>query len=126
MNLDAICSVKYYCWKFQLEYTKSTVSYTHVFFLFVFCEEVFEMYFFFQSSGELNEGRSQRKREQIENMISSILPLIKPKDRIVEFCAGGGHLGIVLAYLFPDCQVRKGFFFYFSELSKYYVIKTSF
>ena len=126
MNLDAICSVKYYRLKFQLEYTKSTVSYTHVFFLFAFCEEVFEMYFFFQSSGELNEGRSQRKREQIENMISSILPLIKPKDRIVEFCAGGGHLGIVLAYRFPDCQVRKGFFFYFSELSKYCVFKTSF
>ena len=75
--------------------------------MFVFCEEVFKMYFFFQSSGELNEGRSQRKREQIENMISSIVPLIKPKDRIVEFCAGGGHLGIVLAYLRPDCQVRK-------------------
>jgi len=62
-------------------------------------------YLFFYFLGELNPDRSKRKREQIENMISGIAPLIKTGDRIVEFCAGGGHLGIVIAYLRPDCNV---------------------
>ncbi|XP_066933952.1 glutathione S-transferase C-terminal domain-containing protein-like [Clytia hemisphaerica] len=57
------------------------------------------------SGGELNPDRSKRKRQQIENMVSRILPLLRTGDKIVEFCAGGGHLGIVVAYLRPDCQV---------------------
>jgi len=57
------------------------------------------------SEGELDPGRALRKRQQIENMVSLILPLLSSGDKIVEFCAGGGHLGIVVAYLRPDCQV---------------------
>lgn len=56
-------------------------------------------------SGELNPARTLRKRKQIENMASLITPMLKAGDKVVEFCAGGGHLGIVLAYLNPQCNV---------------------
>ena len=25
---------------------------------------------------------------------------------VVDFCSGGGHLGILIAYMFPDCIVK--------------------
>lgn len=31
--------------------------------------------------------------------------MAKARDTIVDFCSGGGHLGIVVAYLRPDCHV---------------------
>ena len=55
--------------------------------------------------GDLNKQRSTRKRQQIENMATHISKMAKAGDTIVDFCAGGGHLGIVLAYLRPDCHV---------------------
>ena len=55
--------------------------------------------------GDLNEERSIRKRQQIENMATHISNMAKAGDTIVDFCAGGGHLGIVMAYLRPDCHV---------------------
>ena len=42
---------------------------------------------------------------QLENMAVAVLKLAKDGDRIVDFCSGGGHLGIVLAYLLPKSTV---------------------
>ncbi len=38
-------------------------------------------------------------------MASAVLHLVGDGDRIVDFCSGGGHLGIVLAYLMPTATV---------------------
>ncbi|XP_047142525.1 glutathione S-transferase C-terminal domain-containing protein isoform X1 [Hydra vulgaris] len=57
------------------------------------------------SQGDLNPERALRKRQQIENMISLITPVLKSGDKVVDFCSGGGHLGIVVAYLRKDCTV---------------------
>ncbi|XP_057312988.1 glutathione S-transferase C-terminal domain-containing protein-like isoform X2 [Hydractinia symbiolongicarpus] len=45
------------------------------------------------AEGELKEQRALRKRQQIENMASRVLPQIRSGDEVVDFCAGGGHLG---------------------------------
>lgn len=57
------------------------------------------------TQGDLNVGRSLRKRQQIENMVTYITSLLKAGDKVVDFCSGGGHLGIVIAYLRKDCKV---------------------
>ena len=56
-------------------------------------------------AGDLNPGRALRKQKQIENILIAVKPLAKPGYRIVDFCAGGGHIGIVLAYFLPNCEV---------------------
>ena len=38
-------------------------------------------------------------------MATAVLNLAGEGDRIVDFCSGGGHLGIVLAYLIPTATV---------------------
>ena len=58
------------------------------------------------STGDLNVGRSLRKQQQIANILTAVKPLAKQGHRIVDFCAGGGHIGIVLAYFLPDCEVN--------------------
>ena len=55
--------------------------------------------------GCLPANRISRKCEQLENLCCAVTSIAKPGQVIVDFCAGGGHLGILLAYLLPDCQV---------------------
>jgi 16S rRNA G1207 methylase RsmC len=50
---------------------------------------------------------------QLENMAAAVAKLAKPGDTIVDFCSGGGHLGIVLAYLIPGATVVLVRDFYF-------------
>ena len=57
------------------------------------------------SDGELDEGRSARKRQQLGSMVAYVLPLIRADDVVVDFGAGSGHLGLLLAWLRPDCHV---------------------
>lgn len=38
-------------------------------------------------------------------MATAVIDAVKEGDVIVDFCSGGGHLGIVLAYLLPHCLV---------------------
>lgn len=57
------------------------------------------------SDGELPLNRLQRKCQQLESMAQVIIALAKDGDKIVDFCAGGGHLGILLAFLLPNCQI---------------------
>ncbi|KAK7083109.1 hypothetical protein SK128_009232 [Halocaridina rubra] len=55
--------------------------------------------------GQLPPTRLKRKCEQLDNIISAILSTVCEGDTIVDFCAGGGHVGIILAYLLPSCRI---------------------
>ncbi|XP_072351460.1 glutathione S-transferase C-terminal domain-containing protein isoform X1 [Scyliorhinus torazame] len=55
--------------------------------------------------GKLSPERALRKQQQLDNIISIVTKLAKPGDTIVDFCSGGGHVGIVLAHTLPLCQV---------------------
>jgi hypothetical protein len=54
--------------------------------------------------GQLPSARVHRKRQQVANIYRLLQHYLKDGDYIVDFCAGGGHLTIVLAYLFPRCH----------------------
>ncbi|XP_070151603.1 glutathione S-transferase C-terminal domain-containing protein isoform X2 [Polyergus mexicanus] len=55
--------------------------------------------------GSLPPARLQRKQEQLQNLCKPVLKLAKTGDIIVDFCSGSGHLGILIAYLLPDCTI---------------------
>lgn len=55
--------------------------------------------------GSLPPTRLERKQEQLQNLCKPVLKLMKPGDTIVDFCSGGGHLGILVAYLLPRCTI---------------------
>lgn len=55
--------------------------------------------------GALPPSRLERKCQQIENIVGEVIRLSKPGDIVVDFCSGGGHVGIVLAYSLPQCTV---------------------
>ncbi|XP_066599445.1 glutathione S-transferase C-terminal domain-containing protein homolog [Prorops nasuta] len=57
------------------------------------------------TGGSLPLERLKRKHEQLENMCRPVIKLAKPGDVIVDFCSGVGHLGILIAYLLPECNV---------------------
>ncbi|KAF6026133.1 Gstcd [Bugula neritina] len=62
--------------------------------------------------GKLPGKRSARKRQQLESMYTHALSCINSSMQacddtlVVEFCAGGGHLGLLLAYLHPSISVH--------------------
>ncbi|XP_043530281.1 glutathione S-transferase C-terminal domain-containing protein [Chiloscyllium plagiosum] len=55
--------------------------------------------------GSLSSERALRKQQQLDNIISIVTKQANPGDTIVDFCSGGGHVGIVLAHTLPLCQV---------------------
>ncbi|CAK8683809.1 glutathione S-transferase C-terminal domain-containing protein-like [Clavelina lepadiformis] len=55
--------------------------------------------------GELSTKRALRKCQQIENLLYSVKYVSSDNDVIVDFCCGGGHVGIVIAYMLPKCHV---------------------
>ncbi|XP_001367219.1 glutathione S-transferase C-terminal domain-containing protein [Monodelphis domestica] len=55
--------------------------------------------------GKMSNERALRKQQQLNNLVSMVTKMAKPGDIIVDFCSGGGHVGIVLAHLLPSCQV---------------------
>ncbi|KAK8746668.1 hypothetical protein OTU49_017132 [Cherax quadricarinatus] len=55
--------------------------------------------------GQLPLSRLNRKCQQLENVVSAIQIFAKKGDVIVDFCAGGGHVGIVAAFCLPECKV---------------------
>lgn len=55
--------------------------------------------------GELPANRLQRKKGQLESLAREVIGMARPGDRIVDFCSGAGHLGILLAYKLPQCIV---------------------
>ena len=60
----------------------------------------------------LPDNRAARKLRQLENVAAAVKDLISTRSSIsesnviVDFCSGGGHVGILLAYLFPSYKVR--------------------
>ncbi|XP_022084525.1 glutathione S-transferase C-terminal domain-containing protein-like [Acanthaster planci] len=56
-------------------------------------------------SKDVSEERAMRKRQQIENLVAAVKMITKSGDIIVDFCSGGGHVGIALAHCLPDCRV---------------------
>jgi hypothetical protein len=61
-------------------------------------------------AGKVPPARAQRKRRQIESLLYWACRLLPPPasgctPTAVDFCAGGGHLGLVLAALRPDITV---------------------
>ncbi|KAM5192119.1 glutathione S-transferase C-terminal domain-containing protein [Mantella aurantiaca] len=57
------------------------------------------------AQGNLPSDRAVRKQQQLNNLLSVVKNMAKSGDIIVDFCSGGGHVGIVLAYMLPLCQV---------------------
>ncbi|XP_004703508.1 glutathione S-transferase C-terminal domain-containing protein [Echinops telfairi] len=55
--------------------------------------------------GKMSSDRALRKQQQLNNLIYMVTKQARPGDRIVDFCSGGGHVGIVLAHMLPSCQV---------------------
>ncbi|XP_021101125.1 glutathione S-transferase C-terminal domain-containing protein isoform X2 [Heterocephalus glaber] len=55
--------------------------------------------------GRMSSDRALRKQQQLNNLVYVVINQAKPGDRIVDFCSGGGHVGIVLAHMLPSCQV---------------------
>ncbi|XP_054550555.1 glutathione S-transferase C-terminal domain-containing protein [Talpa occidentalis] len=55
--------------------------------------------------GKMSSDRALRKQQQLNNLVYVVTNQAKPGDRIVDFCSGGGHVGIVLAHMLPSCQV---------------------
>ncbi|KAG1658463.1 Glutathione S-transferase C-terminal domain-containing [Nymphon striatum] len=57
------------------------------------------------AGGDLPVKRIARKCEQLDSMIREVNSIAKAGDIIVDFCSGGGHLGIPLAFLLPKCHI---------------------
>ena len=57
------------------------------------------------AAGELDAFRAEKKRQQIASAAAYACTVIQPGDRVVEFGAGQGHLGLLIAHARPDCHV---------------------
>eukprot|EP01032_Pedospumella_encystans_P022187 gene22187-25144_t len=54
---------------------------------------------------KLPAGREVRKKQQIVSLLNEISTVLPVGGIAVEFCSGGGYVGIPLAVLRPDCTV---------------------
>ncbi|KAK2909226.1 hypothetical protein Q8A67_005063 [Cirrhinus molitorella] len=57
------------------------------------------------TEGKMSDVRAIRKQQQLNNLVAMVTELAHPGHTVVDFCSGGGHVGIVLAYTLPKCQV---------------------
>ena len=61
--------------------------------------------------GGVPDKRATRKLQQLQNIAAAVKDLVLQRftdseaHTIVDFCSGSGHVGILLAYLFPHCKV---------------------
>lgn len=55
--------------------------------------------------GQLPATRLNRKKDQLQSLVQEVIRVAGAGDRIVDFCSGAGHLGILLAYMLPKCTV---------------------
>ncbi|XP_052870131.1 glutathione S-transferase C-terminal domain-containing protein homolog [Anopheles cruzii] len=55
--------------------------------------------------GKLPIVRVLRKQHQLEALANEVIELAVHGNIIVDFCSGTGHLGILLAFLLPRCQI---------------------
>ncbi|XP_057188337.1 glutathione S-transferase C-terminal domain-containing protein isoform X2 [Triplophysa rosa] len=57
------------------------------------------------TEGEMSDARAVRKQQQLNNLVAMVTEMARPGQTVVDFCSGGGHVGIVLAHMLPKCQV---------------------
>ena len=57
-------------------------------------------------AGQLPPGRLARKEGQLASLALPLVALARDGDILVDFCSGGGHLGLVVAHLVPGCTVH--------------------
>jgi len=63
--------------------------------------------------GGVPDKRAAKKVQQLENIAAAVKEIVSTRSNdssseggtIVDFCSGGGHVGILLAYLFPQYKV---------------------
>nr|SVE71044.1 EOG090X0615 [Daphnia similis]SVE71675.1 EOG090X0615 [Daphnia similis]SVE72307.1 EOG090X0615 [Daphnia similis] len=55
--------------------------------------------------GHVPGSRVDRKIQQLDGMATAVIDAVSQGDVVVDFCSGGGHLGIILAYFLPRCHV---------------------
>lgn len=55
--------------------------------------------------GDLPLSRLEKKCQQLENLAAAVKLVSQETDTIIDFCSGGGHLGLLLAFLLPSCSV---------------------
>jgi len=62
--------------------------------------------------GGVPDKRAARKLHQLENIAAAVKECVSARSVasesgvIVDFCSGGGHVGILFAYLFPHYKVH--------------------
>ncbi|XP_051559229.1 glutathione S-transferase C-terminal domain-containing protein isoform X2 [Myxocyprinus asiaticus] len=57
------------------------------------------------TEGKMSDARAIRKQQQLNNLVAMVTEMARPGHIVVDFCSGGGHVGIVLAHRLPKCQV---------------------
>ncbi|KAA0721982.1 Glutathione S-transferase C-terminal domain-containing protein [Triplophysa tibetana] len=57
------------------------------------------------TEGKMSDARAVRKQQQLNNLVAMVTEMARPGQTVVDFCSGGGHVGIVLAHTLPKCQV---------------------
>ncbi|KAI1887505.1 hypothetical protein AGOR_G00191010 [Albula goreensis] len=57
------------------------------------------------TEGKMSDVRAVRKQQQLNNLVAMVTRLACSGDMVVDFCSGGGHVGIALAHTLPKCQV---------------------
>ena len=57
-------------------------------------------------AGSLPKARLARKACQLESLALALVEIAKEGDTVVDFCAGGGHLGLLLSHLLPHSVVH--------------------
>ncbi|KAK7097418.1 glutathione S-transferase C-terminal domain-containing protein-like isoform X2 [Littorina saxatilis] len=55
--------------------------------------------------GKVPAKRVERKCQQLENLVTAVQEVARPGNTIVDFCSGGGHLGIAIAHVLPQCKI---------------------
>ena len=55
--------------------------------------------------GMLNAERALRKRQQISNIVRYVSRMMRDGCRVVDLCGGGGHISLVIAWIFPKVKV---------------------
>ncbi|XP_011180260.1 glutathione S-transferase C-terminal domain-containing protein homolog [Zeugodacus cucurbitae] len=58
-----------------------------------------------EKNSALPRERVIRKRQQLQNVANAVVSLAITGNRIIDFCSGTGHLGILLALQLPDCII---------------------
>ena len=57
-------------------------------------------------AGSLPKARLARKAAQLESLALALVDIANEGDTVVDFCAGGGHLGLLLSHLLPQSVVH--------------------